>query len=98
MTPQEIAAQYMKAVQKHYAPEHEARAEKEAEADRAFAEKVERTPSAQAEDIAAKREQACAEIAEERSALDPRLERQMANHIDKALDPEQGGKCRLSGI
>lgn len=92
MTPQEIAEQHMKAVQEHRAPEREARAQEEAEADRAFAEKVERTPSAQAEDIAAKREQACSEIAEDRAALDPRLERQMAEHIDKALDPEQGGK------
>ena len=92
MRPQEIAEQHMKAVQNHRAPEHEARAQEEAEADRAFAEKVGRTPSAQAEEIAAKREQTSAEIAEERAALDPRLERQMAEHIDKALDPEQGGK------
>lgn len=89
MTPQEIAEQHMKVVQKHYAPEHEARAQKEAEADRAFAEKVERTPSEQANDISAKREQACAEMAEERAALDPRLERQIAEHIDKEL---KGGK------
>ena len=90
MTPQEIAAQHMKVVQKHYAPEHEARAQKEAEADRAFAEKEERTPSAQAEDISAKREQACSEITEERAALDPRLERQMAEHIESEL--RAGGK------